>query len=818
MSLTDPTNPGNPPDQSLRSSPLRTSRQSVLRVASPSTLSPEQRIDLEQRYLRSLTEKYEYWRSHFTALPLATQQVLSSTGINLPVDFLPSGFTALEMHDLASEIEIRQVHLESLEAALHKYDKLALLGEPGSGKTTSLWKLALDYADRGLTEPSKKPVLPILVSLSECVTDDIVAFVDSCFGLLSGYLTEYLPEGRLLILFDGLNEVPRKDFVARVDQLRDFIAHNARNRYIVTCRKLDYDERLGLQVVELEELNDEHIQIFLTNYAGGVRGQDIFRLLNDDRENLLMLSRNPYNLLMMAYIYGASQGRLPSNRSRLLAAFIDTLITRERSRSTDPWVEPSLLKQSLSFLAFAMQEGWGPGKAVSRDWCLQQLASVDPLGSPENIIHLAAGAYLIGIPDEELLRFRHPLLQEYFSALRMEQKYRQGDNLTKYWQIHWLEHEMPPYKRSLINEYEPFPSPPTNGWESATLLLASMNGVDTAALVKAINDTNPLLAGRCLLEPGVAIDETSKNVVTAKILLTMSDPQVALRNRLAVGEILGYLGDPRFHGAYLEPDLVEIPAGEFLLGDEIEEVRRIHGKMVASGVYVTSIPGFSIAKYPTTNAQYAKFIEAKGYDTPEYWTEDGWRWRQGEIQSQTEAFFQRRNHDIPAFWDDGPLNKPNYPVVGITWYEAIAYCNWLSKATGKKYVLPSEAEWEKAARGPDSRREWPWGNDFNPAYANTWEGTAVANTTPVGIYPQNMSPYGVMDLIGNVWEWTRSLFVPYPYIAGDGREDLEAGGNRIVRGGAFFSLQTFAHISMRLDSVPNYVNDHQGFRLAQHRS
>jgi formylglycine-generating enzyme required for sulfatase activity len=125
--------------------------------------------------------------------------------------------------------------------------------------------------------------------------------------------------------------------------------------------------------------------------------------------------------------------------------------------------------------------------------------------------------------------------------------------------------------------------------------------------------------------------------------------------------------------------------------------------------------------------------------------------------------------------------------VYVTWHDAMAYCRWLARVTGRAYRLPSEAEWEKAARGTDGRI-WPWGNKWDSKRCNSREG-GPGNTTPVGQYsPQGDSPYGCVDMAGNVWEWTLSLLKDYPYDPKDGREDAQAEGRRRLRGGAFFDI------------------------------
>ncbi|NJP07020.1 MAG: formylglycine-generating enzyme family protein, partial [Chloroflexaceae bacterium] len=137
-----------------------------------------------------------------------------------------------------------------------------------------------------------------------------------------------------------------------------------------------------------------------------------------------------------------------------------------------------------------------------------------------------------------------------------------------------------------------------------------------------------------------------------------------------------------------------------------------------------------------------------GYTNPAYWTGPGWAWREASNRTQ------------PYYWDDSTLNGDAQPVVGVNWFEAVAYARWLSAQTGREYRLPTEAEWEKAARGPDGLI-WPWGNEWRDGMANSNEAGHDV-TIAVGNYPDGASPYGALDMAGNVWEWCSSSWEDYP--------------------------------------------------------
>ena len=173
-----------------------------------------------------------------------------------------------------------------------------------------------------------------------------------------------------------------------------------------------------------------------------------------------------------------------------------------------------------------------------------------------------------------------------------------------------------------------------------------------------------------------------------------------------------------------EPEMIPIPAGEFLMGsDPRKDKDAFDSEQPQHTLY---LPDYYIAKTPVTNAQYAAFVRS-GYPPPALW----------------------------GGWQQPPRGKGDHPVVRVTWHDAIAYCRWLAEMTGKSYRLPSEAEWEKGARGSDGRI-YPWGNRWDASRCNTYPG-GPGDTTPVGTYPQGASPYGLLDMAGNVWDWCSTL-------------------------------------------------------------
>ncbi|MBI5876189.1 MAG: formylglycine-generating enzyme family protein [Chloroflexi bacterium] len=249
-----------------------------------------------------------------------------------------------------------------------------------------------------------------------------------------------------------------------------------------------------------------------------------------------------------------------------------------------------------------------------------------------------------------------------------------------------------------------------------------------------------------------------------------------------------------FLSALTPPGMVFVPAGPFTMGstDSSEE----------QPVHTVWVDSFYIDKTPVTNKQFGFFWEDVPYnESVEAW--DGFEEGRTIVARQG----QRR---APYHWFDEEWNPPDKPVVGVSWYEAMVCARWAGKR------LPSEAEWEKAARGTDGRR-YPWGNAFDATRCNTnIADNAARSTMPVGRFsPTGDSPYGAQDLAGNVWEWTASLYKPYPYAAGDGRNDPAAPGQRVLRGGGFGSyFEDHYRSAHRYPQNPDYMYVAVGFRCA----
>jgi formylglycine-generating enzyme required for sulfatase activity len=246
---------------------------------------------------------------------------------------------------------------------------------------------------------------------------------------------------------------------------------------------------------------------------------------------------------------------------------------------------------------------------------------------------------------------------------------------------------------------------------------------------------------------------------------------------------------------FFEPQMIHIPAGSFIMGSTDEQFRGLVSEGVDSERVLREFPqhlvdlsDYYIGKYLVTNREYQAFIIETGYQPPAGWN--------------SQKYLE---------------DKGDHPVVNISWEACVEYCKWLKDRTGKNYRLPTEAEWEKAARGTDGRT-YPWGNKFDLYRCNTTE-SKLGDTTPAGQYsPQGDSPYGCADMAGNVWEWCSDWFDPDEYDRRKGSVVKDPKGPaqgqfRVVRGGSFILDRTSARCAVRFRMNPFYWFDF-GFRVA----
>lgn len=767
---------------------------------------------------------------------------------------------------------------------------LVLLGPPGAGKSTLLRRLELEQAMAGLREEADCDRVTFYVHLNQYKGERpgqapplpgewLAARWSERNGSLPG-LDDLLGEGRLMLLLDGLNEMPtgnEREFRERVGWWKDWLQRLAAtgkgNRVLFSCRSLDYSATLSstaLRVpqVQIEPLSDEQVRDFLRLYSP-LRGDGIWAAIAGTSQ--LEALRAPYFLaLLVDQVEGGAE--LAGDRAGLFTGFVRRALKRELERDNPLFVQEAILTErdlrrvvqwqwrdgyelpergllfpKLGSLAFRMQEGAADGGASQLRVDYDQALDLIDDASDETI--LKAGLALSVLdedPAADEVLYRHQLLQEFFAG-RMLAKAPQPDLVA----APWRKDDIQPGVAELMATLPPseaLPPLPQTGWEETTVLAAAMT-TDVEAFLGPIMERNLVVAGRAARLPAVwsRLGTDLRQALRSALLARGRDPAADLRHRIACLEVLGELGDPRWErrqgpdGAYLLGPMVSIPGGKYPIGDDEVIAFENRGRPEASSAHVprheVTVAPFRLAVFPVTNAEYACFIAAGGYQEERWWqTEDARRWLRGEAANEgalmnnrywrqrylseegllermeaeggfvSEEAVKRWKHWVtlddaafeaalqerwkgtaatePAFWRDTLLNGPTQPVTGVCWFEARAYAAWLAAQTGEGYRLPSEVEWEAGARG-QAARTYAWGDTFTPERCNT-QVTLQRRSTPVGAFVEGDSPEGLADLTGNVMEWTSSLFgvvrdadegrptFAYPYAADDGREDPAA--------------------------------------------
>lgn len=546
--------------------------------------------------------------------------------------------------------------------------------------------------------------------------------------------------------------------------------------------------------------------------------------------------------------------------------------------------ERGALIPGLSRLAHRMQESLsttsGSQVRIGYDDAL------DMIDHPQAETMVRAGAALAILdedPASDEVLFVHQLVQEYFAARELSR--RPDPALVR---APWRAAEVAPGSEDTLRGLgpaDPLPPLPTTGWEETTIMAAAMTS-DVVSFVRGVAGTNLVLAARCAAQRDIA-SRLGPDVIEPlrrDLFARMRDPEADLRARIAAGLALGDLGGPPYerrrgpYGEYLMPPFVAIPGGAYRIGSDAPYEYR-------GRVFTEELPGcvvelapFALAQFAVTNAEWACFMAGGGYEDERFWEGEqarAWlrgvgtatplrnvarywrkrfladpelihneyasdrmdwsmyelwqkrlRMREDEFERHLVEHYPERRQTEPRHWRESRYNNPMQPVIGIVHFEAAAYAAWLAAQTGMPVRLPSEAEWEAAARGREGR-VYAYGNTFDPLRGNTVE-THIRQPTPVGVFPGGDTPEGLADMTGNTFELTRSLWgkdpfvtdYPYPYDARDGREDPDAPDtvSRIGRGGSWYVGQVHSRAAYRgrdrYDLRPDDWLTYRGCRVA----
>ena len=609
----------------------------------------EQRLGINQQqrqYLLSLVVRrdFQIWATRFVPLEAEVDLKCLAEGLDMPVaysEFIPPPPGA------GLEQQPRTERLADITQALDKHPAFVILGEPGSGKTTTLQKIAFEEARKRLAGAAGR--IPLFVRLSQQKGRLPFAFLQEEWALRTGgKLADALAEGRVLILADGINELPRDGRSEFLKDWRIFVAEfNPANQVVFSSRARDYDPLLNLPRVQVEPLDDDRI----TDYLQRNQAEGLQELLDDPKTRLRELARNPFYLSLLTFAF-KSNLRGMANRGRLLQWFSEQLFSREEQLAHPGWLPRAVQVEGLARLAFSMQE---QGESTTLAFKTAQAncpPSIEFNGEDvpfkaADLFRFARAATILDPSIEPEVRFYHHLLQEYFAARELLRRFAGGEGLARLWKAPRLENEMPPAE---VGEWDALPEPPPAGWEVTTILACGLSA-RPGELIEAVRQVNPVLAGRCLEEAGLAGIEPARlgglalglragdallpawQAARADLRAQLYDPKTHLRARLQAGLMLGKVGDPRFEARQINgvwvilPEMMDVPAGRYTIGsrndaeaypDELPQFR-IH------------LERFRIGRWPVTNAEFACFIEAGGYQDARHWqTGLARRWLKGE--------------------------------------------------------------------------------------------------------------------------------------------------------------------------------------------
>ena len=791
------------------------------------------RRTLELAYLGRILLEHSIWQDLYTPMAGVAQMPAEDVPGVPPIQTAATPIDALfgtfldEVDRAASPADTRRTRQQQytdILPAVADLRQLIVLGDPGCGKTTTLWRIAADYAQRAKTDDTAP--LPVFVSLGQLKPNQTLeAFLMEQLGELGPYIADLFHERRLVLLLDGLNELPMDNRNAKIREIKALIARCQRDNLmaVVTCRALDFVGNLRLEIpgrVTIEPLDPIRIRTFVHNYiqhppdaaetlfwqlAGEISKEywlEFVQNVGDDpaafwlardppagkwwgywvwenwlRErhhprSMLKLAQTPYMLYMMTQVF-TRHGEIPPNRGRLFQQFVDFLLLKREHFAAETAED---LKARLAQLAYTMQAAGEGGTSVRRADVLEVLGD-------EQRLYQAQSANMLSGTDD--IRFTHQLLQEFFAARKLDAEMRAGIPAERFW--------------SPENWEKP------TGWEETAILLAGLYNDDCTPVIEWLRTANPELAARCVLESGAHTPATTLQNLQSHWPSCLTDLEHYLQplTQAAIGRALARLRRDQRPGVGLRsdgvPDIdwVEILAGPFVMGSDKDQDPQARDNEQPQ--HIVDLPGFHIARYSITYAQYAAFVEDESYAVDAFWTPDGLEWRGEKRQPE-------------RYWNDPQWHIANHPVVGVTWYEAYAFTQWLSAKLGVEVSLPTEAQWEKAARGP-SGLIYPYGNAFDPAKGNTGE-TGLGRTSAVGIFPDGASPCGVLDMSGNVWQWCLTES-GWKYADGISTMDNvpEGTGGRVVRGGSWGNSRDYTRCAVRLNSRPYYKFAILGFRV-----
>ena len=880
-------------------------------------------------YRRYIVETFKYL--DFKGIDGIAEAVKGSSGVTLEKVYVPlraridtpdgeswhrlggrhycgvKAISATELEAIDQVIDKTEASALPVEQWIKDQQALIILGDPGSGKSTTVKRLALGLAQ------SKSAPLPIVLPLnaySKELSKNDISFEDYLphyfhakrgqldKKLLKALFTEGLSQQKVVILMDGLDEVGDNRGKV-VEQVENFVRawipdpeskQKSGNRMVVTSRFVGYrdyplkDPRW--KTVALNDWNEEEIGRFFKAFtlaselawSGGEGQQNVHDAAKEEYEYLKQvisrnkgirrLSGNP--LLASLLVLIKRQGvTLPHRRVELYDLYMTTLLRSwNRSRSLDkqpigPEIDFSSTQRLLAKLALHLRETNPQSGLISEDEIHDYLLK-----------YYQDDDYTRSEADEKSKVFLDSV--HTYSNLLIEKGHRQFGFIHLTFEEYLAGFGLALERETVLcKKFPKYLKQPEHWKETLLLSLGAMSVVKTDQekangiledLLEDGKEGSPefiLFAGEALNDVGASVlgNRMTRQIQTALQDL-MTQNKAKLAKRATAGRLLSESGDPREgvtikkqdglvcyqqrgENKYTLPDIdwQKIKAGSFQMGTEGEE-----GYDDEKPAHSLNMDEFYISRAPVTNAQYRCFIEAGMYDDKVFWEEQlpaaAGLWREGELvgKEMLETYPEKNREGYkkwlkkdkarfqPRFWSDRQWNLDNHPVVGVSWYEALAYSVWLnelaeeitprSKAGTSHIRLPTEAEWEYAARGTQSLR-YAWGEKSSPKKGN-FEESKLGRTSTVGMFAKSKA-FGLYDMTGNVWEWTSSRWgkdfssPSFSYTQwqeqSDKRDLLEPIDFRITRGGSWHDTSLDVRCAIRYGDHPDDRYYDLGFRV-----
>jgi formylglycine-generating enzyme required for sulfatase activity len=723
-----------------------------------------------------------------------------------------------------------------------KERRLVILGDPGTGKTTFLNRIAyalcnsrlsIDAPTTARTLGLDERALPVLIQVAELAKHiatsapggraepNILAhFVaatntEGDGSLDAGFFQRALEKGLAVILLDGLDETATAQQRTSVAELVTRAAGQFGDcRFVVTTRPPAYEGGAVLPdfvPVWIDPLDDPAIEGFLTQWCRALfveserQAQRHYDALLQavHAPEIRRLARNPVMLTALAVVHWHEK-RLPEQRAYLYDSII-TWLSRSREKRPERLV-PDAAVARLWELALAMQNhAKGRQVQVPRRWAAEQIAA--EFGEVPQERRLAVAEQFLR--EEELdsgivvrrgedIRFWHLTFQEFLAAQAIASRPEED-------------------QKAILLRPSNRPRAYLPAWREVVLLLAGVLHKDgrhrkvdgfVSGILEPVCGRGSLAdEARCAGLLGSAVRDLSA------VGYRPADPRyeqlmgrvmgifdaehskaVGIKVAIEAAEALGQAGDPRFIDPTLEENWVSIPAGEFRMGAQKDDPSKPNYDSEAyedeRPVHRVGLKAYRIGRYPVTVGEYLRFIEAGGYEDKTFWSSGGF----GQWQAPDE-------------WEE-QLEHGNRPVVGVSWFEAAAYATWAGSR------LPTEAEWERAARGPKGRR-YPWGDEEPDTSRMNYDKSKVGHPTPVGVYARGATPDGILDMAGNVWEWCSDWHDEdyYSEAASDSPQGPSTGEFRVARGGCWYVIARICRSACRSRNTPGHRYGGVGFRV-----